>query len=74
MDPTLAGQLSAGWANIVQKAHINAEQDNRVIGGIMTRMLIQAGDPNQYADFQTSSHVPTPQPFVVPNFVTPKTA
>ena len=27
--------------------------------------------PGKVADLNTASHVPTPQPYVVPNFVTP---
>ncbi len=34
-------------------------------------MLIQGGDPSNYADLTTSSFVPTPQPYVAPNFVQP---
>jgi hypothetical protein len=29
--------------------------------------------PNKVADLNTASHVPTPQPYVVPNFVSPVT-
>lgn len=71
MDPTLVAQFSAGWANALQGMHIRAEDDHRVVQGVMTRMLIQTGDPSNYADFQSASHVPTPQPYVVPNFVQP---
>ena len=71
MDPTVNSQMQAGWGNLIQKAHINAEQDNRVIGAVLTRMLIQGGDPSNYADMQTASHVPTAQPYIAPNFITP---
>jgi hypothetical protein len=71
MDPTVNSQMQAAWGYLVQGLQTRAEQDHRVLGGILTRMLIQGGDPANYADLQTGSHVPTPQPYVVPNFVSP---
>ena len=82
MDPTIAGQLLAGWGLAVQRQSDEqalrigrqsdgAQEDNRVFGYNLTAMLMRAGDPGQVADFNSTSHVPTPQPFVVPNFLTP---
>lgn len=67
MDPTISaafGNLTLGMA---QRYNLQAGVDHAVLA----RMLIQGGDPANFADLQTGSHVPTPQPFVVPNFVSP---
>jgi hypothetical protein len=86
MDPDLTKQLLAGWSLAAQQTLLQqngdqllaiarqrdgAQEDNRVLGYNLTAMLMRAGDPGQIADFNTTSHVPTAQPFVVPNFLTP---
>ncbi len=78
MDPTIA----AAFANLALNSGQDHQQrqarqadgagaDNRAIGAGVFRLIAQASDPSTYADYQTASHVPTPQPYVVPNFVTP---
>lgn len=82
MDPDVAKQMAAAWGNAImrqndeQTARIGrqsdaAAQDMRGLTAGVFRLIAQASDPSTYADLQTSSHVPTPQPYVVPNFVTP---
>lgn len=67
MDPTIAAAFAALTVTGAQRAQLQSFTDHAVL----ERMLIQGGDPANYADLQTASHVPTPQPFVVPNFVSP---
>lgn len=59
MDPTVNSQLQAGWGSHIQKMALNSEQDNRVLTGVLTRMLIQGGDPATYADLNAGTRVPT---------------
>ncbi len=59
MDPTVVSQLQAGWGAHIQKMALNSEQDNRVLGGVLTRMLIQGGDPANYADLNAGVRMPT---------------
>jgi hypothetical protein len=67
MDPTIA----AGFANLTLLSAQRATLQSGVDHAVLERMLIQGGDASNYADLQTGSHVPTPQPYVVPNFVGP---
>lgn len=67
MDPT----IQAAFNNLTLEGTRRHQLQSGVDHAILERMLIQAGDPNAYADEQTASHVPTPQPYVVPNFVQP---
>lgn len=67
MDPTIA----AGFANLTLLGAQRTQMQSYVDHAVLERMLIQGGDPANYADLQASSHVPTPQPWVVPNFVGP---
>ena len=78
MDPTIAmafAQMTqanaAEQAQAVARQRDGAAEDMRGIGAGVFRLIAQASDPSTYADLQTSSHVPTPQPYVVPNFITP---
>ena len=59
MDPTMEKQLTAGWGFLVQGQLARGEQDHRVLGGVLTRMLLQAGDPGSYADLSTGARMPT---------------
>ena len=67
MDPTIA----AGYANLTLLGSQRTQMQSFTDHAVLERMLIQGGDPANYADLQTASHVPTPQPYVVPNFVGP---
>ncbi len=67
MDPTIA----AGFQNLTLLSAQRTQLQSGVDHAILERMLMQGGDPANYADLTTSSHVPTPQPYVVPNFVSP---
>lgn len=67
MDPTIA----AAFANLAVLGAQRVQMQSFVDHGVLERMLIQGGDAANYADLQTGSHVPTPQPYVVPNFVGP---
>lgn len=78
MDPTIAQAFAAlVQANLADQTKAVARQsellmaDQRAITAGVFRLVAQASDPSTYADYQTASHVPTSQPFVVPNFVTP---
>jgi hypothetical protein len=66
MDPV----IQAAFNNLALQGATRLQLQSGVDHAILERMLIQAGDPSSYADFQTGSHVPTPQPYIVPNFVT----
>jgi len=66
MDPTIAAAMAALTVQGAQRHQLQSFTDH----GVLERMLIQSGDAGNYADLQTGSHVPTPQPYVVPNFVT----
>jgi hypothetical protein len=66
MDPTIA----AAFANLTLLGSQRAQMQSFTDHAVLERMLIQGGDPANYADLTTASHVPTSQPFVVPNFVT----
>jgi hypothetical protein len=82
VDPTIAAAFANAalvstqeHANRVGRQSDGAAEDMRSIGAGVFRLIAQASDPSTYADYQTASHVPTPQPYVVPNFVSPpKTA
>ncbi len=67
MDPTIAAAMSALIVQGAQRHQLQTYADHNVL----ERMIIQGGDPANYADLQTASHVPSPQPWVVPNFVQP---
>lgn len=67
MDPTTQAAFNAIITGGVQRHQLQMFADHAVL----LRMSIQGGDPSNYADLQTASHVPTPQPYVVPNFVQP---
>jgi len=67
MDPTIA----AAFSNLTLQGSQRHQLQTFVDHGVLERMLIQGGDPANYADLQTASHVPTPQPYVVPNFIQP---
>jgi hypothetical protein len=67
MDPT----IQAAFANLTLLGSQRTQLQSFVDHAVLERMLIQGGDPANYADLQTASHVPTPQPYVVPNFVGP---
>lgn len=78
MDPTIAAAFANATLNASQEHQLRvgrqsdgSQEDNRAIGAGVFRLIAQASDPSTYADYQTASHVPTPQPYVVPNFVTP---
>lgn len=82
MDPSVTNGLSAAFAlsalreSNEQQLRIGrqsdgAQIDNRTVGAGVFRLIAQASDPAADADFNAMSHVPTSQPFVVPNFVTP---
>jgi hypothetical protein len=69
MDPTINGQLLAGWGVLIQSNVAEANQrlarqsdstqiDNRIMAGIIARMLMTAGDPNQETDFNSAARVP----------------
>lgn len=82
MDPTVTNQLNAATAAVVQAnmaeqtQAIARQRDtaaavmNSISAGVF-RLIAQSSDPSTYADLQTASHVPTPQPYIVPNFVQP---
>jgi hypothetical protein len=67
VDPT----ISAAFANLTLLGSQRSQMQSFVDHAILERMLLQSGDASNYADLQTGSHVPTPQPYVVPNFVGP---
>jgi hypothetical protein len=46
--------------------------DHRSLTAAVVREIALSPDPGAVADFNTVSHVPTPQPFVAPNFVNPQ--
>ncbi len=64
MDP-----IKAAFDNLAVVGAQRLQLQSGVDHAVLERMLIQGGDPANYADLQTASHVPTPQPYVVPNFV-----
>jgi hypothetical protein len=59
MDPTMVQQLHAGWGLQLQGMHVRAEQDHRVLGSVLTRMLVQAGDPSTDADLNAAIRTPS---------------
>jgi hypothetical protein len=67
VDPTIA----QAFANLTLLGSQRTQLQTFTDHAVLERMLIQGGDPSNYADLQTASHVPTPQPYVVPNFVQP---
>lgn len=82
MDPSVLNALAASFAlsalrqSDEQMLRIGRQSDasqidNRGMTAAVFTALAQADDPETVADLNTASHAPTPQPFVVPNFVTP---
>lgn len=82
MDPTLTAVLTGLLAGSFEaqnddhnlalaRQRDGAAFDMRALGGAIARELVQADDPQTIAGLNTTSHVPTPQPYVAPNFVTP---
>jgi len=82
MDPSVTNGLSAAFAlsalreSNEQTLRIGRQSDGaaadmRGIGAAVFRELCQSGDPTSYADYQTASHVPSVQPYIAPNFITP---
>jgi hypothetical protein len=67
MDPTIV----KAFDNLVLLGSQRHQLQTYTDHSVLERMLIQGGDPSNYADLQTASHVPTPQPYVIPNFVQP---
>ena len=63
MDPTIA----AGFSNLTLLSSQRGQLQGHVDHSVLERMLIQGGDAANYADMTTASHVPTVQPYVVPN-------
>ena len=76
MDPTVAAAMGQLTLNSQQEELLRlgrqsdgAQEDNRMIGAGVFRLIAQASDPSTYADFNTSSHVPVPQPYIAPGYV-----
>jgi hypothetical protein len=67
MDPV----IQAAFSNLTLMGSQRTQMQSFTDHAVLERMLIQGGDPANYADLQTASHVPTPQPYIVPNFLTP---
>lgn len=73
MDPAVAQQLSA---NLVVDAQADMRAHGRYLQ-VMDRSFLheylesQDSMAGRAANLNTASHVPSPQPWVVPNFVTP---
>jgi hypothetical protein len=59
-------------AQAMARQRDGAAFDMRALGGAIARELVQADDPQTIAGLNTTSHVPTPQPYVAPNFVSPQ--
>jgi hypothetical protein len=82
MDPSVVNSLSAAFGlsalreSNEQTLRIGRQSDGaavdmRAVGAGVFRLIAQSSDPSTYADYQTSSHVPTAQPYIAPNFVNP---
>jgi hypothetical protein len=80
MDPSVTNALAAGFAALIQRESTQSAErvgrqsdgaaaDMRGIGAAVFRLLAEASDPSYDADLNTLSHAPTPQPYVVPNYV-----
>jgi hypothetical protein len=46
--------------------------DHRSLSAAICREVCMAPDPATIADFNTTSHVPTPQPYIAPNVYNPQ--
>jgi hypothetical protein len=73
MDPSLQNLLQAELASDVRSTGRAHERYLQVMDRAFLSQYLQDSDqvPNKVADLNTASHVPTPQPYVVPNFVSP---
>lgn len=80
MDPTISAQLLANLGAIMQ-SHMQDMQlrqarqsDSSAIAhtsfnAAAYRLIASASDPEAAMDFNTSSHVPVPQPWIAPGYV-----
>lgn len=82
MDPTVTNSISAAFAQLsLSMAQQHQERlgrqsdgtqvDNRGLNAAVFKAMTEADLPEIVAGLNTSSHVPTAQPFIVPNYVTP---
>ena len=73
MDPALVGILNGELIADIRSDGRAHQRYLQVLDRAFLSQYLQDSDqiPNKVADLNTASHVPTPQPFVVPNFVTP---
>ena len=54
MDPTVVSQLQAGWGAHIQKMALNSEQDNRVLGGVLSIWLAKEYLADRYPGLRAS--------------------
>lgn len=67
----IALQSAQGHSEAMRR-HSDASQiDNRGLNAAVFKAMTEADLAEITAGLNTASHAPTPQPFVVPNFLTP---
>jgi hypothetical protein len=73
MDTAVTNTLSAELLADVRAGGRAHERYLQALDRSFLSQYLQDSDhvPQSIADLNTASHAPTPQPFVVPNFVTP---
>lgn len=78
MDPTISMAFQTlVQSNAAEQAHRAGRQSDasaalmQGLSAAVFGVLTQAQTPGNVADLNTASHVPVPQPWVVPNFIQP---
>jgi len=73
MDPNLVGILAGELAADVRANGRASERYLQTLDRAFLSEYLEGQDsvPGRVADLNTASHVPVPQPYVVPNFVKP---